>query len=54
VVHDYEVFLFIGLRSKAVPWRSMLKGAAIDFSPLTAWGVLGGSGEYLLGFQSLN
>jgi len=32
----------------------MLKGAAIDFSPLTAWGVLGGSGEYLLGFQSLN
>ncbi|XP_052304184.1 uncharacterized protein LOC18106874 isoform X4 [Populus trichocarpa] len=27
----------------AVPWRSMLKGAAIDFSPLTAWGVLGGS-----------
>ncbi|KAI9379006.1 hypothetical protein POPTR_017G020266v4 [Populus trichocarpa] len=21
----------------------MLKGAAIDFSPLTAWGVLGGS-----------
>ncbi|KAL3567416.1 hypothetical protein D5086_030067 [Populus alba] len=31
----------------------MLKGAAIDFSPLTAWGVLGGSGEYLSGFQSL-
>ncbi|XP_073261700.1 uncharacterized protein [Populus alba] len=28
---------------QAVPWRSMLKGAAIDFSPLTSWGVLGGS-----------
>jgi hypothetical protein len=55
VLHDSEFFLdWLEIKGSALTHGARALAKHAERSRDRYWGILGGSGEYLLGFQSLN